>query len=250
METKVIFDFLDDFKGLPTYQLERRIDAFLFPYLTGVVASKLNIAKEDLVFVYPEFPLKRSKEIEENHRDRVDKLSEYADYLLWHPKDKTIYLVEFKTDINSIKPSQFQTYTNNCSADKPWETLLNYYYEKAIKNSNWRKFVSGLNLIENKAKELLGQNRLLELTKYSESKKGNGVNAHLMDLQKTTKFKEQFKVKFFYLAPTASKSILESYNGSEFYKGLITLREFAAFADENLKKLLIQIDDSNNEQNN
>jgi len=245
METKTIFGYLDDFKLLPTYQLERRIDAFMFPYLTAAVASKLNITKEDLVFVYPEFPLRRSKEIEEDNNDRVDKLSEYADYLLWHPKDKIIYLVEFKTDINSIKPTQFQSYINNCTGSNPWETLLKYYYSKGINNSNWRKFASGLNLIENKAKELLGQHRPLNLTKYTASKRGNGINRHLTDLKNTTKFNEQFKVKFIYLAPTASKAILEGYSSSEFYKGLITLKEFAEFADESLKKLLIQIDNSN-----
>jgi len=126
-------NYLKTFRQLPTYQFERRIDAFILPYLEQVINTELELNDKNLKLVYPEFPLKRTNNIE-----KIDRQSEYADYLLWSPLENKIILVEFKTDIKSINQTQFNTYNNNCKYG--WENLIRYYIDK-INDKNWRKFI-------------------------------------------------------------------------------------------------------------
>ena len=57
-----------------------------------------------------------------------------------HQKIKS-YLVEFKTEIKSIKRRQFKNYLENCK--NGWKTLIEYYFNK-INKGNWKKFVHGI----------------------------------------------------------------------------------------------------------
>lgn len=239
MDTESIFKFLETFKNFPTYQFERRIDAFLLPYLTNAINQRFNLNDPDLVFVYPEFPLMRLGNVDE----RSQKLSDSADYLLWSKKLNIVYIVELKTDIKSIHETQFKTYLFNCQ--KGWEELIKYYISKAIGNrKNWKKFVNGLLYVDLKAPELLGSVREKDLSKYLN--KSQGVHAYLEELKNKISFSETPKVNFLYIAPNKANTILESFlKNSEkavgFYIGLLSLEEFAKYTEDPLKRLLSNI---------
>lgn len=242
MNTEKIFKYLESFVGFPTYQLERRIDAFMLPYLEQAFKNKTN---DDVVFVYPEFPLKRLTGSNIGITDKVDKLSEYADYLLWSPSLNTVYLVEFKTEVNSLKESQFNNYYLNCTIG--WKELLIYYFDKAIGNQkNWKKFANGLIHLEKTAPELLGLNKKLEIGKFLHNKSGVGIHQKLEEIKLSIHFSKEPVVKFIYLLPESGKEKLESYTSNNndytnFYIGYYTLKEFAVYSGEPLKTFLNSI---------
>ena len=244
MNTDKIFDSLSIFKNFPTYQLERRIDAFMLPFLENGIRNTCGINDGGFVFVYPEFPIKRLPKRGVPDESKIDCLSEYVDYLMYSPAFNTVYFVEFKTEVKSIKGSQFQSYNLNCQ--QGWSSLIEYYFDKAINSKSWRKFVYGLIHIEKVAPRLLG-NVSLDLEKFLQYSKG--VHKKLLELKNNISIKEdEPAVKFIYLALTKSKEVLDKIVhshqcSSEYYVGLITLNRFADFvSDKSLKELLRQID--------
>ena len=62
-----LFDSLDDWRNLPSYQLERRADIFFSLYLAEVLKKKRNIDIDSRII--PEFPvIKRTKDKDNNTR--------------------------------------------------------------------------------------------------------------------------------------------------------------------------------------
>lgn len=222
----------------------------MLPYLEAVLNAKLGI--NDLIFVYPEFPLQRLTGPASYNGDKVDKLSEYADYLLWSPKSNTVYLVEFKTEVKSIKESQFQNYFENCRSS--WKNLIKYYFEKAIGSKSWRKFAHGLiHLRDSEASMLLGNNLDLNLEHFLERANGVGINKKLGEFKDQITFKEEPSMKFIYLAPEVAKNELNNFRNiystcEDYYMELVTLKEFAAYTDEPLKSFLTTIDEEAKKQ--
>jgi hypothetical protein len=245
METNKIFNYLKEFKNFPTYQLERRIDAFMLPYLANAVNKKFEIDDENLVFVYPEFPLKRLLQTDTIVSEKLDKLSEYADYVLWSPKLQTVYLVEFKTDETSLKESQFLNYYENCKMGR--KSLIVYYLDKAIGNKKyWNKFVKGLLYIKDKAPALLGKQQNLDLESFLEKNKSKGIHNKLLEIKSLVEFEYEPKIKFIFLAPEKAESKLQSYISKvpeckNYYAGHFTLNDFSKYTDEPLKDLLSNI---------
>jgi hypothetical protein len=91
-----IFDLLDNWKELPAYQLERRADIFFALYLPEILNQKpfeLDITHDNII---PEFPVKKDN----------SNLSNKIDYVVVSEKKKTIYLIELKTEMCSIRPEQ------------------------------------------------------------------------------------------------------------------------------------------------
>ena len=90
MNIEEILNKLVEFKELPTYQFERRIDAFMLQYLQEAIKSRFHIDDDDFKFIYPEFPLKQYNKKLILKEGKVNSSFEYADYLLWSPKNKVI----------------------------------------------------------------------------------------------------------------------------------------------------------------
>jgi hypothetical protein len=91
---KDIFDRLDAWRHFPGYALERRADIFFSLYLREVIAGELNVELAETII--PEFPLKHS------HNNQSDKV----DYLLCSTDCQSVFLVELKTDIASLRTPQ------------------------------------------------------------------------------------------------------------------------------------------------
>ena len=89
-----VFDLLDSWRHLPTYQLERRADIFFALFLPEVLKADLLI---------PEFPIK-SRESTDNDNN----LSKKVDYFALSQDGEQAFLIELKTDMRSIDKDQIE----------------------------------------------------------------------------------------------------------------------------------------------
>ena len=237
---QTILNQLKVFKGLPTYQFERRIDAFILPFLEKAFNAKRGT--DDFLLVYPEFPLYPKKE-NVFELSTATKHSDYADYLLWSKKLNVIYLVEFKSDSGSAKQEQFDMYILNCM--RGWENLLRSYFDKTINSESWRKFAYGLDFLYRQAPELTGSPTAFNLNQFYDNKRGQGATAHLQSLYSNIKFESTPELKLVYLAPEKSLQNIDtaSNDPAKYFQGLFTLSEFSKHVtDETLSALLKEID--------
>ena len=94
-----IFELLDRWRHLPTYQFERRTDIFFALFLPEVLRAHLleqNCSIEINPTLIPEFPIKKKSS---NH-------SKKADYLALSKDEKRAFLIELKTDMASRREEQ------------------------------------------------------------------------------------------------------------------------------------------------
>ncbi len=115
---KGAFDLLDQWRHLPAYQLERRVDIFFALYLPEIIAHKFSL---DTKIIIPEFPIR----VGEIYDDVLINKSFKVDYLVVTGKRNHFVFVELKTDANSIRPKQ------------------NSYLVKA-RSAGMRKLISGI----------------------------------------------------------------------------------------------------------
>ena len=95
-----VFASLNDWRHLPNYQLERRVDIFFSLYLVETLTKFIGEPIADMLI--PEFPLKVS-----DGSNRSVKM----DYAAFNEKKTKFYLIELKTDVGSISQSQFHRYS-------------------------------------------------------------------------------------------------------------------------------------------
>ena len=250
MNLDKIFEYLTAFKKFPTYQFERRIDAFMLPYLKTHFdehfKKEFGTVTPDFVFLYPEFPIERNNKLENYEVEKIhEKYADYVDYIMWSAHLNTIWLVEFKTEINSLTKEQFINYFEACN--RGWASLVQYYFVKAIDNTNWRKFSEGLEYMNKLAPGILGFDGELKLGDFIEKERGFGVNKYLKDIKGQIKFQTEPRVRFIYLAPAKSLKQLNLYasqinDSKNCYAGLISLAEFSENVDEKLKQVLLDIE--------
>jgi len=94
-----IFDNMDVWRHLPSYQLERRADIFFSIYLPDILSHKFGVNIEGVI---PEFPIRVGTidpNIDNNRSFKVD-------YLVKANDGKTIIFVELKTDESSRRDKQ------------------------------------------------------------------------------------------------------------------------------------------------
>ncbi|MBS4054798.1 MAG: hypothetical protein KGZ64_08510 [Thermaerobacter sp.] len=95
-----ILTLMKSWRQLPKYQLERRIDVLLAPFIGEIIAGVLG---GEAVFVIPEFPLKKENNNESNNSDYLVLLKSSDNAHQW-------ILVVLKTDHSSIKAAQLKYY--------------------------------------------------------------------------------------------------------------------------------------------
>jgi hypothetical protein len=239
MNTDKIFQELNKFKDLPSYQLERRIDAFMFPYLEIAINANKIIEGDDFKLIYPEFPIKR---LGSESNLIVEKRAEYVDYLMWSKKSNTLLLIEFKTDSDSIRDNQFYNYNDLCNTS--WVEMLNFY-KLMSKSTKWKKYAAGLLLLQKEAPELITIPNSEKLDELRKSTNGTGATKIINEISVPDSCKlNSPQIRFIYLAPSKSDSkinkiINESKNVIDKYLGLLSLTDFTNHVDDlNFKKLL------------
>ena len=101
---------LDQWRHLPAYQLERRMDVFIGLYLPEIVEAEFGWPRESLC-VIPEFPLHKGLVLGSRRKNgKSDNQSIKVDYAVFcgDQKNKRLLLVEFKTDNKSIDLDQLK----------------------------------------------------------------------------------------------------------------------------------------------
>ena len=94
---------LDQWRHLPAYQLERRVDVFFGLLLPEVIESRFGGPRSKLI---PEFPLHKGETRISEDRDNNQSVN--VDFALFcsEPEAERIFLVELKTDMHSISKDQ------------------------------------------------------------------------------------------------------------------------------------------------
>ena len=103
-----LFDQMDRWRHLPSYQLERRADLLFSLYLPEALESLLH-PKRVRPHIIPEFPIKQLKS---SRSYKIDYLALTSD------SDEAIF-VELKTDKASLRAEQFEYLLNAAQAGMP-----------------------------------------------------------------------------------------------------------------------------------
>jgi len=98
MDFNEYFTMLMNWKKMPSYKLENRIDSLIGYYLEGILKE---FTGEKIVGIIPEFPLHIGTIFSDKESNRSNKV----DFLAISESD-CHYLVEFKSDSKSIKEEQ------------------------------------------------------------------------------------------------------------------------------------------------
>lgn len=102
--TDRLLDNLDRWRYLPSYQLERRADAFFSVYLPGALRAlkKLDV-QEQLI---PEFPMHKGLLLADSDDENLSNRSIKIDYLAVARDVSSVVFVELKTDMGSRSTRQ------------------------------------------------------------------------------------------------------------------------------------------------
>jgi hypothetical protein len=131
---RAIFDNLNRSRHLPSYQLERRLDIFLTPYLHRIIEAHVGTPLDPVII--PEMPLKQAG----------TNLTDKADYVLFSADRQTAYLVELKTDCASIREEQLSYLERCCQA--PWRQALEGLKAVVKASQQRRKYIHLIHLLQ------------------------------------------------------------------------------------------------------
>jgi hypothetical protein len=124
---KLIVNTLKKWKLIPSYKLEPRVDFFFGMLLKFGLHCEINTE------VIPEFPLK--KRIKKPN-EKETKQPDHVDFLVVKKSDKTLILVELKTDMKSMDDEQSLNYCKQTKRDLVkqfcygWEKSTGFKREK------------------------------------------------------------------------------------------------------------------------
>lgn len=96
-----VLEQLEEWRHLPAYQLERRVDVIFGLVLPQIVKCEFNLRRDDELTVIPEFPLHNGKVLGKkvNRKGRkIENLSSNVDFVVFSRDDRRIFLIELKTD--------------------------------------------------------------------------------------------------------------------------------------------------------
>lgn len=97
-----IFDRLDEWRNFPAYLLEGRADIFFGIYLPNIIRKKFG---SEIDHIIPEFPIKAGSIF--NTDPTQASLPLKVNFLAISESEKEVYMISLKTDINSLRPLQY-----------------------------------------------------------------------------------------------------------------------------------------------
>ena len=103
LSLRSVLDRLEQWRHLPAYQLERRADIFLSFVLPEILKKKFKLNQVEDMKVIPEFPLHKRKLFDATETGNA---SAKVDFAVFSRTCNRIFLVELKTDNNSINRNQ------------------------------------------------------------------------------------------------------------------------------------------------
>ncbi len=132
---------LDEWRHLPAYQLERRVDIFFGLLLPEILEAEYGLPRNHME-VIPEFPLHKGLIVNAKDESRKDHQSVNVDFAVFHqgPDRNRIFLVELKTDNASIKKKQLECMEKAKDKDKGADALLQGVIFCAQNSNSPRKY--------------------------------------------------------------------------------------------------------------
>ena len=129
-----LFRTLNEWRHLPAYQLERRVDVFFGMFLAEVIEKTFCVSGANVI---PEFPLHKGSISNNSGNNRTANV----DFAVFAEKEneKHIFLVELKTDIESLNEKQLTT-MRNAKAIAKSSGLLNGVKKAAIASNSKHKY--------------------------------------------------------------------------------------------------------------
>ena len=226
-----LFFRMDDWRHLPSYQLERRADLFFSLYIPEVISNIFGCeVKEKLI---PEFPVKLSiiykNRIKNDDSFVAEKYnldsnqSVKIDYVAITENHETALLIELKTDKNSIKPNQIKNLIY--SGDKFPDLIrgIQDIYCNSASDSIYReKYHCLLNMLDDMG--LFGETGVFKEA-YRDRKNYADLSNRVSSFEPTS----DIEMKKVYIAPTKTDCSLIKENGIK----IITFIDFI----ENVNKV-------------
>jgi len=96
------FQMMDDWKKLPAYRAEPRIDSLVGYYLLDFMTER---EQNQMVGIIPELPIRQGTAFPEKEKSRAANLSDKVDFYMLG-ENGINYFIEFKTDIRSRRDKQ------------------------------------------------------------------------------------------------------------------------------------------------
>lgn len=199
-----LFERLDNWRHLPGYRLEPRVDIFFSLYLKEVLQTHLDILddqiqNEVLHVILPELPLRRGTVYGE-HVDATNK-SVKVDFVLFSSDLKRAYFIELKTDGNSRREEQ-DDYLKACEG-MPLSSIVDGIVKIVLATD--KKYIKKyLHLL--KSLECLGFVDVpSEVYKYGFSSNKTGITAALRNI-KVNPIAENTIIDVIYILPHCDNS--------------------------------------------
>jgi hypothetical protein len=207
-----IFERMNDWRHLPSYQLERRADLLFSLYLPEVLSKRTDtIINQDLI---PEFPI-RIGTINKN-KENINQ-SKKVDYLALSNDGRKAYLIELKTDNTSITEEQTETLLTACekSFAELLEGVFKIFKSDSLNSTRRRKYLYFLEKLD----QMKQINMPGELKTFMGKDTLRGIISAAEGLKATT---EVEKPKPVYILP----SYPDKSNGYEEKIDIITFADF------------------------
>ncbi|MFD0836694.1 hypothetical protein ACFQ0I_13025 [Mariniflexile aquimaris] len=144
MDWKAYFEMMKDWKKLPAYKAEPRIDSLIGYFLEPILADFL---KEKIEGVIPELPIRLGTVQPKLENTKYAERSYKVDFFAVG-KNGTNYLIEFKTDTNSRRTKQDE-YLNN-SKQLGTANIIN----GILKISNVSTYITKYNHLKSKLQQV------------------------------------------------------------------------------------------------
>ena len=189
IEIAEIFRLLNDWRGLPSYKLEPRVDIFFALYLPEILMHNIKELKGEIIThdnIIPEFPLLKKRFDKDNYvKKRDGNRSKKADYAVF--SKNRLYLIELKTDMGSIDKKQ-ENYMIQATTVPPSE-LIRDINEVVVTQQN-KKYGPKYNYLSTKLSNLCEQFSPTEVVAvYIQPELQNNQNEQL----KTITFEQIYK---------------------------------------------------------
>ena len=197
-----VFDLLNHWRHLPSYSLETRAAPFFAVFMRDVLSAHFG---EDIhETLIPEFPLRigtlyTDKEREEMKPKPSADQSYNVDYVAFGRDGKTAYLVELKTDLDSIRLEQQKYLTDAQKKDFP--SLVDGVRELAQASKKKQKYVHLLHRLSATGVELVDMPEKLYCKTFPKMRSG-WKNALLDQKAKPRAFSE---IKVVFVQPREHK---------------------------------------------
>ncbi len=135
---RTVLERLDQWRHLPKYRLEQHVDVLFGMTLPRVLSLHLGVPEEDLC-VIPEFPIRYGTLGKSEDRKASDNQSFNVDFSVWHKACQRVFLVEIKTDMDSLSTEQLAKMVE-VQASGPFDRFVDGFVSIALATDEPRKY--------------------------------------------------------------------------------------------------------------